>query len=104
GRRLGLHVHHDPVTATSAERFIATARAALALADFAPAFIDLGGAWHGIADLAAAFAEIRAALPSLEILVEPGRLYAQDAGFATGRVLASREVGDRMLRVVELSR
>ena len=105
GRRVGLHVHHGPVTATSAERFIATARAALALADVEPAFIDLGGAWHGITDLAAAFAEIRAALPSsLEILVEPGRLYAHDAGFATGRVLASRELPDRTLRVIELSR
>lgn len=105
GRRVGVHVHHGPVTATSAERFIATARAALALFDSEPAFIDLGGAWHGITDLAAAFGEIRAALPSaLEILVEPGRLYAQDAGFATGRVLAVREVGDRALHVVELSR
>jgi len=105
GRRIGVHVHHGPVTATSAERFIATARAALALFDHEPAFIDLGGAWHGITDLAAAFAEIRGALPSaLEILVEPGRLYAQDAGFATGRVLSTRELGDRTLRVVELSR
>ncbi|HEY5921882.1 MAG TPA: hypothetical protein VIV11_09445 [Kofleriaceae bacterium] len=105
GRRLGLHVHHGPVTATSAERFIATARAALALVDCEPAFIDLGGAWHGIVDIAAAFAEIRAALPAtIEIIVEPGRLYADGAGFATGRVLASREAGDRLLRVVELSR
>jgi diaminopimelate decarboxylase len=105
GRPVGLHIHHGPVTATSAERFIATARAALALADLEPAFIDLGGAWHGIVDLAAAFAEIRAALPAaIELLVEPGRLYAQDVGFATGRVVSSRELADRTLRVVELSR
>jgi diaminopimelate decarboxylase len=105
GRRIGLHVHHGPVTATSAERFIATARAALDLAQFEPAFIDLGGAWHGIADIAAAFAEIRAALPSpIELIVEPGRLYSHGAGFAAGRVLSSRDVGDRVLRVVELSR
>lgn len=105
GRRVGLHVHHGPVTATNAERFIATARAALALVDSEPAFIDLGGAWHGIEDLAAAFAEIRAAIPSaIEILVEPGRLYAHEAGFATGRVVSRREVGDRVLAVVELSR
>jgi diaminopimelate decarboxylase len=104
GRRIGIHVHHGPVTATSAERFIDTARAAIQLAGFEPAFIDLGGAWHGISDIAAAFAEIRAALPSIEILVEPGRLYADGAGFATGRVLSSRDVGDRVLRVTELSR
>jgi diaminopimelate decarboxylase len=104
-RRVGLHVHHGPVTATSAERFIATARTAIDVAGFEPAFIDLGGAWHGIADIAAGFAEIRAALPrSIEILVEPGRLYTRDAGFASGRVLSSRDVGDRVLRVCELSR
>ena len=83
GGRVGLHVHHGPVVATSAERFIATAHAALALADFAPSFLDLGGAWHGIADLAAAFAEIRAAIPAeIELIVEPGRLYADGAGRA----------------------
>ncbi len=105
GRRIGLHVHHGPVTATSAERFIATARAALALAPFEPAFFDLGGAWHGIADLAGAFAAIRAALPrSIELLVEPGRAYAAGVGFACGIVHSARSLGDRELRVVDLSR
>jgi len=103
-RPVGIHVHHGPVTATSAERFIATARAAIELFDGEPAFIDLGGAWHGIADLPSAFAELRAALPSVELLVEPGRLYADGAGVATGRVLGSRELEDRVLRVTELSR
>jgi diaminopimelate decarboxylase len=104
GHRVGLHVHHGPVTATAAERFIASARAALALVDVEPAFLDLGGAWHGIADIAAAFTEIRAALGSLEVLVEPGRLYARQAGFATGRVAGARDAGDRLLCVSELSR
>ena len=110
-RALGLHVHHGPVTATSAARFIATARAALELAaraGVAPAFVDLGGAWHGIADLAVAFAEIRAALPrELELIVEPGRALAAGAGFACGLVRAARTLGgggDRELRVVDLSR
>ena len=107
-RRTGVHVHHGPITATSAERIIATAQAALSLfrdaAQREPAFIDLGGAWHGIVDVGAAFAEIRAALGGIEILVEPGRLFARDAGFAVGRVLASREVGDRVLSIVQLSR
>jgi diaminopimelate decarboxylase len=123
GRPVGLHVHHGPVTPTSAERFIATGRAAIELLGKDPAFLDLGGAWHGIADLAGAFAQIRAAFGSLEILVEPGRAVARDAGFACGRVVASREVADdlrtpfgsaarsgkagpcaRVIRVVELSR
>ena len=105
GRRVGLHVHHGPVVATTAERFVATARAALALADFEPAFLDLGGAWHGIADLAAAFADVRAALPrALELIVEPGRLYSEGAGFASGRIVATRALADRGLRVSDLSR
>jgi diaminopimelate decarboxylase len=105
GRPVGLHVHHGPVTATSAERFVATARAALALAELTPAFVDLGGAWHGIADLPTAFASVRAAIPaSIELLVEPGRLYAANAGTARGRVLAARTLADRELRVVDLSR
>jgi diaminopimelate decarboxylase len=105
GRRVGLHVHHGPVVATTAERFVATAHAVLAAADFEPAFLDLGGAWHGIADLAAAFAEIRAAVPaSIELIAEPGRLFSHGAGFACGRIAAARELADRLLLVTELSR
>lgn len=103
GRPVGLHVHHGAVVPTSAERFARSARAALALADFAPAFLDLGGAWHGIPDLAAAFAALRAEFP-LELIVEPGRVIATGAGFATGRVQLARVAGDRELRVVDLSR
>jgi diaminopimelate decarboxylase len=105
GRRWGLHVHHGPVTATSAERFIATAVAALALVDREPGFLNLGGAWHGIADLAAAFAKLRAAIPrAIELVIEPGRMFAAGAGFACGLVTAARSLGDRELRVVDLSR
>lgn len=104
GRPVGIHVHHGPVTASNAARFIATARAALELFDRDPAFVNLGGAWHGIADLRGAFAEIRAAFPALELFVEPGRAYAANAGFATGRVTSTREVAERIVSVVELSR
>nr|HEX4314897.1 hypothetical protein [Kofleriaceae bacterium] len=110
-RRFGLHVHHGPLAATSAQRFVDTARAALALADAAavsPTFLDLGGALHALADLPAAFAALRAALPPpLELIVEPGRLYAAGAGFAVATVVAARELaaGDaRPLRVLDLSR
>ncbi|HEY0254282.1 MAG TPA: hypothetical protein VGC41_22295 [Kofleriaceae bacterium] len=105
GKRIGIHVHHGPVTATSPERFVATLRAALALCDFEPAFVNLGGAWHGVTDLAAAFAGVRAALPSsIELVIEPGRLFAANAGFACGIVTARRSLGDRELRVLDLSR
>ncbi|HEY4180266.1 MAG TPA: hypothetical protein VGM90_25665 [Kofleriaceae bacterium] len=106
-RRVGLHVHHGPVTATTGERFIATAQAAIAFAaeaGIAPAFIDLGGAWHGIADFAAAFAHLRASLATIEILVEPGRAIVREAGFACGHVVAAREIAGRSLRIVDISR
>jgi len=107
-RPVGLHVHHGPVAATSSERFLATARAAIdaaAAAGVAPRFVDLGGAWHAVADLPHTLRAIRAALPPpLEILIEPGRLVAAGAGFACGRVAAARELDDRALCVVDLSR
>lgn len=106
-RRVGVHVHHGPVTATSATRYLASARAVLdvaASAGLAPAFLDLGGAWHGIADLRAAFAEVRAAIPDLELIVEPGRAVVEGAGFACGHVVVARELADRPLRVLDLSR
>lgn len=108
GRPLGLHVHHGPVTATTSARFVATAQAALAVAvdaGLAPRFLDLGGAWHAIADLRGALAEVRAAVPAnIEVIVEPGRRITDGAGFACGRVLVARELDDRPLRVVDLSR
>ncbi len=106
-RPVGVHVHHGAVTATSPERFLATARAALHVArdaELEPAFLNLGGAWHGIADLAAAFGQLRAAFPSLELIVEPGRALVDEAGFACGRVVIARALDDRELRVLDLSR
>lgn len=107
-RPVGLHVHHGPVAAASGERFLATARAVLAAASgagVAPRFLNLGGAWHGIADLAGALAALRAALPPpLELIIEPGRRVADGAGFACGRIAAARELDDRALCVLELSR
>jgi ornithine decarboxylase len=106
-RHVGLHVHHGAVAATSSERYIATAQAALAIAAAAgvePRFINLGGAFHALADLPAALLAIRAALPSVELLIEPGRLVTDGAGFACGRVAQVRELDDRALCIVELSR
>ena len=104
-RPVGVHVHHGPVAATSSERFLATARAALALCDFEPRFLDLGGAWHAIADLPRALREIRDAIPrAIELVIEPGRAVVDGAGFACGRVVVARALADRPLRVVDLSR
>jgi diaminopimelate decarboxylase len=103
-RRVGLHVHHGPVSATSGARFVETAKAVLAVAGFDVEFLNLGGAWHAVADLAAALREVRAAMPGVEILIEPGRRIVEGAGFACGRVMAARELEDRRLCVVDLSR
>ena len=108
GRPVGLHVHHGAVAATGAERFLATARAALdaaASAGLTPRFLDLGGAWHAVPDVSGALRELRAAVPpALELIIEPGRAVAAGAGFACGRVTLARELADRPLRVVDLSR
>ena len=121
-RPLGLHLHHSGVVPTSAARFLDSARAALALAaaaDFRPAFFNLGGSWHGVADsIAEVWLSLRAEIsastvasssPSssgaaLPIFVEPGRLFARGAGFALGWVRAARALDDRDLRILDLSR
>lgn len=108
GRPLGLHVHLGPVTATSAARFVEAAVRALAdaaAADLEPTFLNLGGAWHALADLPAALRALRAAVPAaIELLVEPGRLFGGGAGFACGHVASARDLDDRPLRVLDLSR
>jgi len=107
-RPVGLHVHHGAVAATSDERFAATARdawAAAADAGVTPRFVNLGGAWHAVTDLASALPRIRAALPvPVELIIEPGRRVADAAGFACGRVAAARALDDRELRILDLSR
>lgn len=107
-RAVGLHVHHGSIAATADERFVATARAAVAAAHDAgvsPRFVNLGGGWHAVADLAGTLGQIRAALPPpIEVLLEPGRRIAEGAGFAASRITAARELDDRALRVLDLSR
>jgi diaminopimelate decarboxylase len=108
GRPIGLHVHHGPLAAASGERFALTARTALAAAreaGLAPAFLNLGGAWHAVPEPRAALAAVRAAVPpSIELLIEPGRAIAAGAGFACGAIVAHRALDDRALWVSELSR
>lgn len=107
-RPLGLHLHHSGVVPTSAARFLDAATAALELAAAAglePAFLNLGGSWHGVsARLAEVWLALRRSLGALPLLVEPGRLFAQGAGFAVGWVRAARALDDRELRVLDLSR
>lgn len=107
-RPVGLHVHHGAVAATTGERFARIARdacAAAADAGVTPRFLNLGGAWHAVPDLAGALTQVRAALPlPVELIIEPGRRIAEAAGFACGRIAAARELDDRALRVLELSR
>ncbi len=111
-----LHVHGGPLL-TAPIRVAERARAACAAAaaaGLALEQLDLGGSLHGFAldrptsgqsTLADAFAAARAAVPAaVRLLFEPGRLWTEGAGFAAGRVLASRSGGDRLACVLELSR
>jgi diaminopimelate decarboxylase len=109
GARTGVHVHSAGVVPTSPARWAAIAAAVVAAAGRAglePAFVDLGGGWHGVAgELVAALAAVRAAVPrGIELVIEPGRLFSRDAGYAVGDVVAARRLADRELRVVSLSR
>jgi diaminopimelate decarboxylase len=108
GRVRGAHVHHGGVAPASPERLVACARAAVAAAaevELPLAWLNLGGGLHLLPDLEAAFAAVRAVVPSgVEVVVEPGRRFAVDAGVAIGHVRAVRELADRSLRVVDLSR
>jgi diaminopimelate decarboxylase len=107
-RPVGLHVHPGAIAATTGERFAQAARdacAAAADAGVTPRFLNLGGAWHAIPDLPGALTQVRAALPiPVELIIEPGRRITEAAGFASGRIAAARELDDRELRVLELSR
>ena len=109
GARVGLHTHTAGAIPTSPARWAAIAAALLeraARAELEPAYLDLGGAWHGVADrLDDALAAVRAAVPpAIDTWIEPGRLVALDAGYAIGRVLSARTLADRELRVVSISR
>jgi diaminopimelate decarboxylase len=109
GARTGVHVHSAGVVPTSPARWRAIAAAVVAAAGRAglePAFVDLGGGWHGVAgELDAALAAVRAAVPrGIELVIEPGRLFSRGAGYAVGDVVAARRLADRELRVVSLSR
>jgi diaminopimelate decarboxylase len=112
GAPIGLHVHSAGVVPASAARWAAIARGLVEVAarcELAPAFVDLGGSWHGVggtdAELELSIAAVRAAVPSaIDVVIEPGRLFTRGAGYAVGEVLAARALADRALCVVSLSR
>ena len=50
-------------------------------------------------------ATLRAAVPAqIELVIEPGRAFVHEAGFACGEVVVARDLDDRPLRVLDLSR
>ena len=107
--RIGLHAHSAGVVATAPARWGALAATIMNVAAshaLIPAFVNLGGSWHGVAtELDASLAAARAHIPAaIELRLEPGRLFAIDAGFAIGHVTQARDLPDRALRVTTLSR
>ncbi|MBP9202933.1 MAG: hypothetical protein KBG28_03030 [Kofleriaceae bacterium] len=108
GRRVGLHVHGAGTVLTSPAAWGALAAAVAHAVDqlgWRPAFVDLGGGWHGVAEqLGPALAAVRVALPEVELRIEPGRLWTLGAGWAVGQVAAVCPRRDRTVLVSTLSR
>jgi diaminopimelate decarboxylase len=105
--RLGVHVHSAGVVPAIPARWGEIACRLAAVAEGIGAdFVDLGGSWHGVAGaLEDAIAAARAAVPAaIDVWIEPGRLFAENAGWVVGRVVAARQLADRALRVTTISR
>lgn len=104
----GLHVHHG-----SEENRVSTYRALIDGLKYlarqlpvAPECINLGGGWHRLSDdeFGLVLTEARQAFPlPCSILIEPGRWYAEDAGFAVCTIVNRLQPGDTAKYVVNLS-
>jgi len=109
GRVIGAHIHHGGVAATAPARPVEIARAAISAVGDAGVrleWLNLGGGLHALGDrLGETLTAVRHAVPAMvELVVEPGRLFAAGAGHAVGHVRVAREIAGRSVRVLDLSR
>ena len=105
----GFHVHHgSEINRTSTYRAIIDALGALSSdISFEPRCVNLGGGWHSIQDgeLGTVLEHARLVFPEpCAILLEPGRWYAEEAGFALGTIVNEVRAGDKVNYVVNLSK
>ncbi len=104
----GFHVHHGSErNQKSTYREIIHELSKLSRALGAPPrYINLGGGWHAMAenDMDDILREARAKFPQpTNILIEPGRLYGEDSGFATGVIVNQSEGRDGIRLTLNLS-
>ncbi|MFC1776406.1 hypothetical protein ACFL3I_03580 [Pseudomonadota bacterium] len=105
----GFHVHHGSErNAESTYRSMISGLETLARQmSFDPAFINLGGGLHGMnrEEIGSVLTLARKAFTApCSILVEPGRWYGNNSGYAIGTIVNQKTAGDTMEYVVNLSR
>lgn len=105
----GFHVHHgsERNDLRTYQSIIRNLKRFAEDLNFTPLYINLGGGWHSMKDeeISAAFHLVRAEFPKpCRIIIEPGRWFGQDAGFAIGCIV-NQAFGPRQARfVTDLSR
>lgn len=106
---MGFHVHHGSErNAVSTYRSIVEGLKILTQqACFRPLLINLGGGWHGMnkEEISSILMEARDAFPTpCSIVLEPGRWYAVNTGFAVSTIVNQAASGSTFKFVVNISR
>ena len=105
---VGFHVHHgSEVNRASTYRTIIEGLGKLAgLLKRPVKYVDLGGGWHHLSgqDIADVLRSARKVFPEpCSILMEPGRWYAESAGYAMGTIVNLSRAGDIVRCTLDLS-
>lgn len=105
---LGFHVHHgSEVNRLSTYQTIVNGLAKLAALLNEPVrYINLGGGWHHLSkqDISDVLDSARSLFPEpCSIVIEPGRWYAEPAGYAVGTIVNLSRAGDIVRCTLDLS-
>lgn len=104
----GLHVHHGSEMNRQSTFSLMIARLAelVRALGIEPRFMNIGGGWHelGQAEIETVLAGARRAFPQpCRVLIEPGRWYADTAGYAVGTIVNSVQEGAIQRCTLDLS-
>lgn len=105
---VGFHVHHGSEV-NRLSTYIALVKGLSSLSETLDSplrYINLGGGWHCLSpqDFGAVLDTARKAFPRpCALLFEPGRWYAQTAGFAVGTIVNVNQSGDLVRCTLDLS-
>ena len=105
----GFHVHHgsERNRASTYRAIIRGLKILIEQQHLEPKFINLGGGWHNMdrEGIIKVLGEARQAFPApCAILLEPGRWYAENTGFAVGTIVNQTLAADTVKYTVNLSR